>query len=230
MAVKAGWCYRQGDPPGTKRYWNGTQWTTGPQTPNDPEPTRTQPPTDDWSVQALTADFPTGPAMTAVENMRPNRTPWQWFTHVLTNKYASFDGRARRAEFWWYTIIQTAIMFALAAATVMLSFSDITLIIGFIVFTVAGLGFIIPTLAATVRRLHDIGRSGALVFCFDRPADRLFLSCSYYSSPTATGQPTNTGRQPNLDLKPAPQTPPPNRQYGTFLDTKMGTTKRPQRP
>ncbi len=27
----AGWYYAQGDPPGTQRYWDGTQWQGGPQ-------------------------------------------------------------------------------------------------------------------------------------------------------------------------------------------------------
>ena len=27
----AGWYYAQGDPPGTQRYWDGTQWVGGPQ-------------------------------------------------------------------------------------------------------------------------------------------------------------------------------------------------------
>ncbi len=31
VSQPAGWYYAEGDPPGTHRYWDGTQWTGGPQ-------------------------------------------------------------------------------------------------------------------------------------------------------------------------------------------------------
>lgn len=82
-------------------------------------------------------------------------------------KYASFRGRARRAEFWWFVLA-----FSLAQVVVMLL--DITLFgetrqsdHGFsgqtdtplltVLFTLA---MIPPYISVLVRRLHDTGRSG----------------------------------------------------------------------
>ncbi|SDB83172.1 Uncharacterized membrane protein YhaH, DUF805 family [Pelagirhabdus alkalitolerans] len=69
----------------------------------------------------------------------------QWYLQALQN-YANFEGRARRMEYW---------MFALINAVV-------ALIIGSIPFIgpIYGLLIIVPTISVTVRRLHDIGRSG----------------------------------------------------------------------
>ena len=66
----------------------------------------------------------------------------------VRDKYAEFNGRAGRSEFWW---------FALACFLVGLVFSILHLdIIGMLV----NLALLIPSLAVGARRLHDIGKSG----------------------------------------------------------------------
>ena len=61
------------------------------------------------------------------------------------SKYADFTGRARRSEFWfWYLFTVLVSMFS-----------------SWIPFaSLVTLALVIPTLAASVRRLHDTGRSG----------------------------------------------------------------------
>jgi len=70
---------------------------------------------------------------------------------VLT-QYATFSGRARRSEYWWFFL-------AYFIASVVASIID-----GILGVTVLGvilaLGLLIPSLAVGVRRLHDIGKSG----------------------------------------------------------------------
>ena len=86
----------------------------------------------------------------------------------MRDNYANFKGRARRKEYWMYTLIFTVLLIALM--TIMfsvLSFSDETgietgpgvylTVILVIVFLFA---HFIPTIALTVRRLHDTGKSG----------------------------------------------------------------------
>ncbi len=79
-----------------------------------------------------------------------------WYLQVLS-KYATFDGRARRKEYWMFQLINLII----AAVLVMLDFGTgmrsmgANLLIG--AYTLATF---IPSLAVTVRRLHDINRSG----------------------------------------------------------------------
>ncbi len=83
-----------------------------------------------------------------------------WWKKVYLKNYANFSGRARRAEFWYFT---------LACFLVYITFAFLTAITGIandgsplltIIFAIFYLSLIIPTLAVTVRRLHDINKSG----------------------------------------------------------------------
>lgn len=74
-----------------------------------------------------------------------------WYLAVLKN-YAGFSGRARRKEYWMFTLISFVISLVL---------SIIGGLIGadFLAYIYA-IAIIIPSLAVGVRRLHDTGRSG----------------------------------------------------------------------
>ena len=65
---------------------------------------------------------------------------------ICFNKFAEFEGRARRSEFWWWYLF--------------------TVLVGWIPYIgwLASLVFLIPSLAVGARRLHDTGRSGWLQF------------------------------------------------------------------
>ena len=65
--------------------------------------------------------------------------------HVFSN-YATFSGRARRSEYWWWVLFNFAVSIVLGWIP----------IIGFIIM----LGLLIPSIAVAVRRMHDTGRSG----------------------------------------------------------------------
>jgi len=72
---------------------------------------------------------------------------------VLTLKYADFNGRASRSEFWWY------VLFAIIVAVV-LQFVD-NVILGFpLLGAIFSLATLIPGIAVSVRRLHDKDKSG----------------------------------------------------------------------
>ena len=62
-------------------------------------------------------------------------------------KYADFSGRASKSEFWWWTLF--VILIGIGAQ-----------IIGNIPGALVSLGTLLPSLAVTSRRLHDIDRSG----------------------------------------------------------------------
>jgi len=89
----------------------------------------------------------------------------EWYVEVL-RKYAQFDGRARRKEYWMYTLISVVIYIAYcilaSLAFMLLGHSNnpgIALLLFAPLFLYA-LAVIVPGLAVTVRRLHDTGRSG----------------------------------------------------------------------
>ena len=81
-----------------------------------------------------------------------------WYLEVL-RKYATFDGRARRKEYWYFILFNAIAQFILTIIdSVTGSFSPETgigLLAG--IYTLAVL---IPGIAVSVRRLHDTERSG----------------------------------------------------------------------
>ena len=67
-------------------------------------------------------------------------------------KYADFTGRARRKEFWMYTLFYM-IFYVLAVV--------IDVVLGTMIFAgIYALALLIPTIAISARRLHDTDRSG----------------------------------------------------------------------
>ncbi|MDE6101281.1 MAG: DUF805 domain-containing protein [Paramuribaculum sp.] len=87
------------------------------------------------------------------------------------SKYAVFSGRASRSEFWWWILFTYIISFVTAGIGQGIWGNDLVqfalsgdiadLPIGFYSFTgIVNLLFFLPTLAVSVRRLHDTGRSG----------------------------------------------------------------------
>ena len=81
-----------------------------------------------------------------------------WYLEVL-KKYAVFNGRARRKEYWYFFLFSLIISVALVIIDSMIgSFSAETglgLLSG-----IYALAVLIPNLAVGVRRLHDTNRSG----------------------------------------------------------------------
>lgn len=81
-----------------------------------------------------------------------NYTAFDWFKKVIKNTF-NYKGRARRKEYWYYILIASIIILIGFTLDGILDTPD----------TLSGLaGFILffPSLAVTIRRLHDIGRSG----------------------------------------------------------------------
>lgn len=71
-------------------------------------------------------------------------------------QYATFSGRARRSEYWWY---------ALFAGIIYIVAEIITVASGSIIFFVlVSLALLLPSFAVGVRRLHDTDRSGGWIF------------------------------------------------------------------
>ena len=76
----------------------------------------------------------------------------KWFIKVITQHYADFSGRARRKEYWMYTLFYLIFSFVAAFLDVILTTSFIT--------PLYIIAFLVPNLGVAVRRLHDTGRSG----------------------------------------------------------------------
>ena len=85
-----------------------------------------------------------------------------YYLHVLKN-YAVFSGRARRKEFWMFTLINFFITMGAFVLDMALNLNMITDGFG-IIQALYTLFVLIPSLAVTVRRLHDVGKSGWFYF------------------------------------------------------------------
>ncbi|MGZ8191253.1 MAG: DUF805 domain-containing protein [Methylococcaceae bacterium] len=81
-----------------------------------------------------------------------------WYLEAL-NKYAVFDGRARRKEYWFFMLFNFLISMAVGIFDRLMGSFDPHSGAGFFGL-IYMLGIMIPGLAVSVRRLHDSGRSG----------------------------------------------------------------------
>ncbi len=98
-----------------------------------------------------------------------------YFSRCLTSHYANFRGRARRKEFWSFALVSIPFLGAALFVGLVLDFLSgnlrevasngdfaasgapwLTIATG----VVLGLVLIVPSIAVTVRRIHDIGLSG----------------------------------------------------------------------
>ncbi len=74
-----------------------------------------------------------------------------WYMHVLSN-YATFGGRARRAEYWNFFLVNLVIV-------LVLEFVLGAIHLGFLAY-IYSLAVLIPSIAVGIRRMHDTNRSG----------------------------------------------------------------------
>ncbi len=97
---------------------------------------------------------------------------------VCLSKYADFQGRARRSEYWWFVVF-TAVVTTIGSvldALVGTGYGSYGLIEG-----VAALALLLPSLAVGARRLHDVGRSGWLLLLLIIPVlGALFLVIAFF--------------------------------------------------
>lgn len=94
------------------------------------------------------------------------------------NKYATFEGRANRSEYWYWYLFN--------------------LILGFIPYLgwIAMLVTLLPSLAVCVRRLHDIGKSGWNYLFALIPIIGWILVIVWFCTPSDEGE-NEYGADPN---------------------------------
>lgn len=95
---------------------------------------------------------------------------FEYFVKVLKN-YAVFDGRARRKEYWYYTLFSSLVSIVLTFVDRAIAPDATTGVIG----AIFSLGTIVPSIAVGVRRMHDVGKSGWYLLI---PIYNLILACT----------------------------------------------------
>ncbi len=89
-----------------------------------------------------------------------------WFLAAL-KKYAVFQGRARRKEYWYFALFIT--LFTLLFACISVFLNNLSLYYIFV------FSLIIPGIAVGVRRMHDVNKSGWFILI---PIYNLILYCT----------------------------------------------------
>ena len=89
-----------------------------------------------------------------------------YYLKVLQN-YATFGGRARRSEYWYFILFNVIISFGLGFVGGLMQVNWIS--------NIYTLAVLIPSIAVAVRRMHDVGKSGWFVLV---PIYNLILACT----------------------------------------------------
>lgn len=81
-----------------------------------------------------------------------------WYLKVWRD-FAVFEGRARRTEYWMFTLFNLIIYFILCFIDYSIGMFDTELFMG-VLSGLYILAVLVPGIAVAVRRLHDTGRTG----------------------------------------------------------------------
>lgn len=196
-----GW-YPDPDPAGAGllRWWDGTAWSgltrpaapvsappaSEPPTPGTPEPPAPTAPatapgygTSGYGASGYGTPGGYGPAApvgmwrSAVDN-RPDVRGMGAAIRTVFGKYAQFDGRAGRPEFWYWALFNAIVVVGAyvlagllsATARTAYGFTPVALLSGVVLLAVWlwELAVIVPNLAVIVRRLRDAGFHWGFVF------------------------------------------------------------------
>ena len=79
----------------------------------------------------------------------------EWYKKVVFQNYANFSGRARRSEYWYFTLINVLIYIGVV---ILVAIALPALFMG--IFSLYILAILVPSIAVGVRRMHDVGKSG----------------------------------------------------------------------
>ena len=90
----------------------------------------------------------------------------KWYLLVL-KKYAVFQGRARRKEYWYFFLFNLLFAYAVLFFSIWIKLPSL-----YLIYVLASL---IPGLAVGVRRMHDVNKSGWFILI---PIYNLILCCT----------------------------------------------------
>jgi uncharacterized membrane protein YhaH (DUF805 family) len=79
------------------------------------------------------------------------------FKLVVIQNYANFEGRLGRGAFWRFILVYLVVSVVLAVLAQQFG------VVVWLAYVAWWLGLIVPSIAATVRRLHDTNKTGWLV-------------------------------------------------------------------
>lgn len=132
------------------------------------------------------------------------------------SKYVDFSGRARRSEFWFWTLFNFLVSIVTNVLDSILGTDYDGATGGGLINTVAGLALFLPSLAVAARRLHDTGRSAWWLLLILVPVVGWIILLVFYcldSTPSNQYGP-NPKSEPGAYQPPASPPPYGSGQYG----------------
>lgn len=106
---------------------------------------------------------------------------------TVFRKYAEFTGRATRPEFWWFALFSFLVSAALNAFNVVTPEGVVAL--GSSLSGVWAIAVLVPSLAVSVRRLRDAGRSWAELFWILLPIAGIIVLIVRFCEPSRPAGP-----------------------------------------
>ncbi|KDA03099.1 DUF805 domain-containing protein [Hyphomonas oceanitis] len=92
------------------------------------------------------------------------------FLNNVMNRYAAFDGRTSRREFWHYVSIAFIISITLSILSEIPYLGAIFSLLSLLI----SLALLLPGIGIAIRRMHDIEQSGIMVLI---PIYNIYLAC-----------------------------------------------------
>lgn len=90
----------------------------------------------------------------------------KWYLEVL-KKYAVFQGRARRSEYWYFVLFNLIVAIILSVIGIYMGSQ--------LIYDVYSLAVLVPSIAVSIRRMHDVDKSGWFILI---PIYNLILCCT----------------------------------------------------
>lgn len=130
---------------------------------------------------------------------------FQQSIRTVLSKYATFSGRAARSEYWWWVLFVVGLNFitTIIDATLIApglgldpvgdsdaAVAPLSMVVGLLLF--------LPGLAVSVRRLHDLDKSGWWLLVMFVPLVGVLLLIFWFASRGTKG-PNRFGREPHRD-------------------------------
>ena len=108
-----------------------------------------------------------------------------WYLEVL-KKYAVFSGRSRRAEYWYFVLFNLIAIIVLSLIDTLLGTFNVVQGVG-LLSGIYSLAVLIPSLAVTVRRLHDVDRTGWWILIYLIPLIGVIVLLVFALTPGTPG-------------------------------------------
>lgn len=77
---------------------------------------------------------------------------FNYYLSAIKDNYVNFEGRANRPEYWYFVLFNIVISIPLAYLSNAIGLK--------LIYTIYSLALIVPNIAVSVRRMHDINKSG----------------------------------------------------------------------